>query len=596
MNLLQNFLFPVPTLPVQLYFKGSGDLGRDAEGGEFILVREGGTLSSDTFFGSFYRSYWWQYTGLRDFSLLVDIEGSAKLRVIESVGEQAECIASVDIDARDSGRRQVHLPPGSLDPSAGSRLYVELQAVGECRVRALDYATASEPQRQARLSIGLCTFNREERLAKTLASLARLAASEEAVTTVYVVNQGAEFESDIVRGILDSPKFETIRQRNLGGAGGFTRTMFEALNSPAPASHHLLMDDDIFLDERVIQRVLRFLDHAEEDVAVGGTMLDELYPSRIHEAGAFLTPENRIQAYCQNVDLAKDGEQRHFDVPVETDFNAWWFCALPLKKCQDVGFPLPLFIRGDDFEYGQRLADAGVPTVTLPGVAVWHEPFYAKFSRWHSYYDLRNRLIFGATNAGKVKQLTVPYVIWTITVAVLTHDYQLARMRIKAVEDYLIGPRALFCQDPEAIQESVLSLLREEPAPQELEARDLDGHPLKADGRVQRPRMRELLWEHVMSMLRTGLGPLHEDPGILLTSASAHPANTAGRSYVYTNEVRGFYFHMVPRRGRMWTLLMRAALTGARYRVSRGRAGRDWAGSISRFTDEAWWRGLFRLS
>ena len=55
-----------------------------------------------------------------------------------------------------------------------------------------------------------------------------------------------------------------------------------------------------------------------------------------------------------------------------------------------------MFIRGDDMEYGARLASRGVPTVSLPPVAVWHEPFYAKPPGWQLHYDLRNRLTFAA--------------------------------------------------------------------------------------------------------------------------------------------------------------------------------------------------------
>ena len=49
---------------------------------------------------------------------------------------------------------------------------------------------------------------------------------------------------------------------------------------------------------------------------------------------------------------------------------------VPTERFRDdraIGLPAPVFIRGDDFEYGQRLARAGVPTVTLPGIAVWHD-------------------------------------------------------------------------------------------------------------------------------------------------------------------------------------------------------------------------------
>lgn len=592
MYVLQSFLCPAPGIPEDLYHRGTGRFETDTGGMTSIWLQEGGLLSCDTFFGAFYRAYWWKYTAVRDIDLFVEIEGPVSLRVYETAGVNKQCIASRELDAQEGPRHRIPLPPGSADPSAGSRLYVEVHARGGCRVHRLEFVTDTPPVHRATLSIGLCTFNQEARLAKTLSRLAALADADDALKTVHVVNQGAPFESDAIRRILERPDFEGIDQRNLGGAGGFTRTLARALAAPVPASHHLLMDDDIMLDERLILRAMRFLDYAGEEIAVGAGMFDELHPSVMYEAGAFLADENRIDAYCQNADLTDEAEQRHFDIPVATDFNAWWFCALPLKKCREVGLPLPVFIRGDDFEYGHRLARAGVPTVTLPGIAVWHEPFYTKHGGWRSYYDLRNRLIFGGTHADKVRQLSVPHVVGMITVAILTHDYQTARMRLRAVEDYLMGPDALFARDPEELHKEVLFLSRKD-APPALTDPTLRERPVQTAKRARPTRMAGIIAEHFLSMLRTGLGPLRQDSGIVLYASNAHPANTAGRAYVLTNKVRGYHLHMVPRRGRMWALLAHAALTGFRFWREGDAAGRDWANSTAPYQSDAWWRFTF---
>ena len=33
-----------------------------------------------------------------------------------------------------------------------------------------------------------------------------------------------------------------------------------------------------------------------------------------------------------------------------------------------------------------------IPGKTMPGVAVWHEPFYAKLGGWHQFFENRNLL------------------------------------------------------------------------------------------------------------------------------------------------------------------------------------------------------------
>jgi len=61
----------------------------------------------------------------------------------------------------------------------------------------------------------------------------------------------------------------------------------------------------------------------------------------------------------------------------------------------ELGLSLPVFIKWDDSEYGLRAKDAGYPTVTFPGAAVWHIPWTDKNDAldWQSYFHQRNRFI-----------------------------------------------------------------------------------------------------------------------------------------------------------------------------------------------------------
>jgi galactofuranosylgalactofuranosylrhamnosyl-N-acetylglucosaminyl-diphospho-decaprenol beta-1,5/1,6-galactofuranosyltransferase len=56
-----------------------------------------------------------------------------------------------------------------------------------------------------------------------------------------------------------------------------------------------------------------------------------------------------------------------------------------------------MFIKWDDAEFGLRARAAGYPTVTLPGVAVWHVPWTEKDDTldWQAYFHERNRLVSG---------------------------------------------------------------------------------------------------------------------------------------------------------------------------------------------------------
>ena len=56
---------------------------------------------------------------------------------------------------------------------------------------------------------------------------------------------------------------------------------------------------------------------------------------------------------------------------------------------------MPLFIKWDDSEFGLRAKQAGYPTVSFPGAAVWHVPWTDKNDAldWQSYFHQRNRFI-----------------------------------------------------------------------------------------------------------------------------------------------------------------------------------------------------------
>ena len=39
---------------------------------------------------------------------------------------------------------------------------------------------------------------------------------------------------------------------------------------------------------------------------------------------------------------------------IDVDFNGWWTCVIPRQVAEEIGQPLPLFLKWDDAEYGLR--------------------------------------------------------------------------------------------------------------------------------------------------------------------------------------------------------------------------------------------------
>jgi len=130
----------------------------------------------------------------------------------------------------------------------------------------------------------------------------------------------------------------------------------------------------------------------------------------------------------------------------DVDYNGWWMCLIPLDVVREIGLPLPLFIKWDDVEYGLRAKDAGHPTVTLPGAAVWHVAWGDKddLVGWQSYFHERNRLIFALLyspydRGGRIiresSYMDVKHLI--------SMQYYTERGRLLALRDVLEGPDRL---------------------------------------------------------------------------------------------------------------------------------------------------------
>ena len=71
---------------------------------------------------------------------------------------------------------------------------------------------------------------------------------------------------------------------------------------------------------------------------------------------------------------------------------------IPRQVAEELGQPLPLFIKWDDADYGLRAAEHGYGTVTMPGTAIWHMAWSDKDDAidWQAYFHLRNRLVVAA--------------------------------------------------------------------------------------------------------------------------------------------------------------------------------------------------------
>ena len=375
------------------------------------------------------------------FDLFVEMRGQGSIRfeVIRHEGADHPLAAgTLDLDSSEAMVR-FRLPVSQCEGLA----YVKI--VGESRASVTQLAwgiSLSEAKVvPRRLAIVSCTFNRPKEILRTIGSIQSSESFKEGSVDIVVVDNGNNLE---LPQELSHPRLHLVGQRNLGGAGGFTRGILEASRFSG-LDHILLMDDDVELVPEVIDRLGRWLAILPANVCVSGAMLDGLKRTMLYEAGArFISHTFEVKPEYSQIQLGDAAESlKQLARPSQADYGAWWFFAFPKKAIEAAGLPLPVFIRGDDIEYGLRLKRPGFKTVVIHGLAVWHEPFYLKRSIWPMYYAVRNFTLINAIHFRTPAKVYLASVARMFMQFALRFDYGAAAAIERGLSDFLKGPEFL---------------------------------------------------------------------------------------------------------------------------------------------------------
>ncbi|RUT04800.1 galactofuranosyltransferase [Dulcicalothrix desertica PCC 7102] len=462
MQVVSRLQLPKTSETADLYVKLDGNTQIDFDAGKIIL-HQGSTISFNTYFNSIYENYYTKYTTLNELQYRLKLEGAFEILVYREreKANTRELIYSEKIQHTDF-LNYVDLALPLSAPDAG-RIYLEIKCLSETGYFAEGVlVTQQEKQRDITLAIITCTFKKEIYVKKTVDLVTQDNLLQNKKFQFFVVDNGKTLnQSD-----FPSDRVTLLPNRNLGGSGGFAKGLLEALQSGL-YTHYLFMDDDIELDSEVIYKLFPLYEYAKQDFAIAGGMLDLYRKCILHEAGALYNKytddegnrENRdfnITSLKKNTDLSDPNNLNLFLVEDQADYGAFWFFAFSHEVVENIGLPLPFFIKIDDVEFGLRvkqyLNNAIVP---FPSLAVWHEPFYAKNPIWDIYYTLRNVLIANTMHGYLEYWATLKTISGGMFYNLLLFNYNSAQMHVKAFEDYLKGPDFIKKNDSEALHNQI---------------------------------------------------------------------------------------------------------------------------------------------
>lgn len=420
-----------------------------------LTVLAGRHASLCTFFNAFPAGYWRRWTRVDAVQFSARVRGRGTIMLFRSSGRGLfEPAGTIDVNAptRATTVRAELAMTGLMD---GGFFWFDAKA-GDGDDLTIEDAAWSVPVEARRgsdgtLSIAITTFNRAPYCLNQLKAIAADANVRGRLDTIYCTDQG----TDLVR---DEPDFTAVakdlgsqltyvRQRNMGGSGGFARGMYETVKA-GKSDYTLLLDDDAISEPESIMRAVQFADYCTRPTIVGGGMfhLDNrtmLYTlgERYNRASYWTQPAAGLE---YNHDFAtqplRDSPKLHRRA--DSDFNGWWMCLIPTQIMREIGLAQPLFIKFDDVDYGLRAEDHGYHTVCLPGVAVWHQAWHAKdpSRTWEGYYLYRNHWICSLLHCTKPSWHFLYGMLFDDAKAGVELVYSAMHLHHLALRDIMRGP------------------------------------------------------------------------------------------------------------------------------------------------------------
>lgn len=390
---IDNALFGAP----KLYLASNAGASCD-RGAAGLPLAADDWLGSGTLRNSFFVAPWVELSRARSLALVVEASGSLRLRVMRaSPGHPAEVMAETHIDC--DTRSQHVLPLGSLSSlPADSRLFWHIDAIDDACLHQVAWCTRDAPRADTRLAVLMRTWGRTPDLQAQLQRFvdgARGDAFHAAVLarcSFWVLDASTDAPTlwdDAAALGLD---LRVIHGPNLGGGGNASHLMqlflddCETHPERAP-SDVLLLDDDAIVSMESLARHVTACSLREREHISTLPVLQRSQPTTVWEDGGFW---GRLNFHAQGEfgrrrnlfphllkhGLNLDGFENldAFSPLNQCEYATFIFFGLPLATLRRIGLPAALFLRGDDIELSLRAQTLGVPVISNPNLAAWHEP------------------------------------------------------------------------------------------------------------------------------------------------------------------------------------------------------------------------------
>lgn len=434
-----------------LYCRGSKSWHNDGVDEGWVFPG-GGTYDFTTYFNALSVEKLKRYTSATSFSLTLETKG-ASFSYIQTTADVFSSspreVQETSAEIPESSEWSVH----SFDLLAEENpILVGFKIVtsGDLYIRSGSYSIEFDHElRDVELMLSTTTFKKEAYIKANIAKIKdEILGSNEDIAShfrMFVVDNGRTLDVSDLQG----DGVSICPNDNVGGAGGFTRGMIEALDASSPVTHILLMDDDVSISSESIIRTYNLLRAVNDEYAnafISGAMLSHETADEQWEDTGYMTPEGTFSPAKPPLRLTKFEDliyNESYRVPgpikkLHQRYAAWWYCAMPLDAVRKNGLPLPYFVRCDDAEYGVRCAPE---FMTMNGIGIWHDSFHYRYNAAvERYQTTRNTMIAQYTTGFSPNSDFMHELDRNMYLELKKFGYDNAELLLNAFEDFMKGP------------------------------------------------------------------------------------------------------------------------------------------------------------
>ena len=421
------------------------------------FVEKGTSIDAFTYLNAITVRKWRKYTNVDDITLNLTVKGEFYIQLFGHYYESGE------IKKEWIKRQRFHCPevtevsitfPDKLDSSVCG-FYIEASTDMELYSGYYSTFVKESIVKDVKIAIASTTFKKEEYIENNIRVLERELFYSDEIAGQHIVMNVIDNGRTLDGEKYNSEYVHIYPNQNVGGAGGFTRGILEALRAEKKPTHVLLMDDDVkILPESLIRTysLLALIKGEYDRHFISGAMLFMEHMNiqhedvgYVHKDGSFGPRKPGFQLHLWDHVLMNEEEYE----PMPNSYAGWWYCCIPVKTMDMKDLPIPLFIRGDDVEYSVK---QNAQFITMNGICIWHKGFANKYNAALELYLVHRNSLITQAMSGIYQDIDfikrIDEFFWK---EIKRLSYQSCELLLDAIEDYLNGPEFMMTPQGERI-------------------------------------------------------------------------------------------------------------------------------------------------